>query len=314
MRILIVDDDDDMRKVIRVALEPMALDFREAVDGVKALQMVRAERPDLVILDIEMPLIDGHEVCRTLKADAATRDIPVIFVTAHGDEVTETRGLDDGAVDFIAKPINAGTVRARVRRHLMLKAESDRLRGWVYVDSLTGLHNRRHFDEQLTAEWGRAVRNNTALSVVLLDVDFFKPYNDRYGHQAGDDCLRRVATALKATLRRPGDLVARYGGEEFACLLPHTDLNGALQVARQLGQQVFAQGIEHADSSAASVVTVSLGVCTKREQASGTAGELLRQADAQLYAAKERGRNQVSGIALGREESGSLPLHSAASA
>jgi diguanylate cyclase (GGDEF)-like protein len=184
----------------------------------------------------------------------------------------------------------------------------------AFVDGLTGVANRRRFDEQLAIEWQACQRAQQPLGLILIDVDHFKNYNDRYGHQAGDDCLRRVATALKATLRRPGDLVARYGGEEFACLLPHTDLNGALQVARQLGQQVFAQGIEHADSSAASVVTVSLGVCTKREQASGTAGELLRQADAQLYAAKERGRNQVSGIALGREESGSLPLHSAASA
>ena len=289
-----------MRNVIRMTLEPLTHDIHEVGDGVEALNLARAEPPDLVILDIEMPLIDGHEVCRKLKADAATCDIPVIFVTAQNDEAAETRGLNAGAVDFIAKPINPGIVRARVKTHLTLKAQSDLLRRWVYVDGLTGLHNRRHFDEQLTSEWGRAVRNNTALSVVLLDVDFFKRYNDRYGHLAGDDCLRRVAATVKASLKRPADLVARYGGEEFVCLLPHTDLNGALHVARHLGQLVFAQGIEHADSSAAPVVTVSLGVCSKREQATGTVGELLRQADAQLYAAKARGRHQSSGIELGK--------------
>lgn len=269
-----------------------------ATSGEQALAMCAAKQPDLVLLDVVMPGLDGHEVCRRLKADAATRDIPVIFVTAHSDEEAETRGLDAGAVDFISKPINPRIVRARVKTHLMLKAQSDLLRHWVYVDGLTGVHNRRYFDERLRSEWGRAVRNSALLSVVLIDVDFFKRYNDRYGHQAGDDCLRLVAATLKSGLRRPGDLIARYGGEEFACLLPDTGLVGALQLAGQLGELVHERHIEHADSAVAPVVTVSQGVCCKTAEAAGSAEALLREADAQLYAAKAQGRHRACGSEL----------------
>jgi diguanylate cyclase (GGDEF)-like protein len=160
------------------------------------------------------------------------------------------------------------------------------------------MHNRRHFDERLASEWTRAVRNRAALSLILLDVDCFKRYNDRYGHQAGDECLRRVAATLTAGLKRPGDLVARYGGEEFVCLLPDTDLSGAVELAEKLRMQVFDQQIEHADSTVAPVITVSLGVCSKSKDALGTATQLLRDADAQLYEAKSAGRNRTRGTAM----------------
>lgn len=291
-RILVVDDQPVN---IQTLYQAFSADHQVlmATGGEQALALCASYQPDLVLLDVMMPGMDGYEVCRRLKADAATRDIPVIFVTAHNDEAAETRGLELGAVDFISKPINPNIVRARAKTHLTLKAQADLLRQWVYIDGLTGVHNRRHFDERLAAEWGRAARNNTALSVVLLDVDFFKRYNDRYGHQAGDECLRKIAATLKEGLRRPTDLVARYGGEEFVCLLPDTDPRGAVQLAERLGQQVFARQIEHADSSVAPVVTVSLGVCCKSDGAVGSAAALLRGADAQLYIAKERGRNRT---------------------
>ncbi len=296
-RLLVVDDQPVN---IQTLYQAFSADHQVlmATSGEQALTLCASHQPDLVLLDVMMPVMDGHEVCRRLKSDPATRDIPVIFVTAHNDEAAETLGLELGAVDFISKPINPKIVRARAKTHLTLKAQSDLLRQWVYIDGLTGVHNRRHFDERLAAEWGRAVRNGTPLSVVLLDVDFFKRYNDRYGHQAGDDCLRQIAAALKEGLRRPTDLVARYGGEEFVCLLPDTDLGGAILLAERLGQQVFARQIEHADSSVAPVVTVSLGVCGKHEEAAGTAEALLRGADAQLYVAKSRGRHQVAGAEL----------------
>ena len=300
-KLLIVDDQS---LNVRALYECFAADHQVymATRGEQALRVCADQQPDLVLLDVEMPGMDGYEVCARLKANAATRDVPVIFVTAHRDEHFETRGLGAGAVDFITKPFNPAIVRARVRTHVMLKAQGDLLRRWAYIDGLTGVHNRRSFDERLAAEWGRASRNGTPLSVVLLDVDFFKRYNDRYGHQAGDECLRRVATALNAALRRPGDLLARYGGEEFACLLPDTGLAGAMQVARQLGQQVFAQQIAHADSTAAPVLTVSLGVCSKAADvtgsATGSAAELLRVADIQLYTAKAAGRHQACGVEL----------------
>ena len=297
-RLLVVDDQPIN---IQVLYQAFCADHQVimATGGEQALALCTAQQPDLVLLDVVMPGMDGHEVCRRLKADKATSDIPVIFVTAHNDEAAETLGLELGAVDFIPKPINPKIVRARVRTHLTLKAQSDVLRQWVYIDGLTGVFNRRHFDERLAAEWARAARAGAALSVVLLDVDFFKRYNDRYSHQAGDDCLRRVATALKTALRRPADLAARYGGEEFACLLPDTALPGAMVVAQQLGMAVQSLQIEHADSAAAAVVTVSLGVCSVTAGCIGaSASALLREADAQLYIAKSSGRNQAGGAEL----------------
>lgn len=296
-RLLVVDDQPINIQALHQAF---SLDHQVlmATSGEQALAICRSQQPDLVLLDVMMPGMDGFEVCRRLKADAATRDTPVIFVTAHHDEASETLGLEIGAVDFISKPINPKVVRARARTHLTLKAQADVLRQWVYIDGLTGVHNRRYFDERLIVEWGRAVRCSAPLSVVLLDVDFFKRYNDRYGHQAGDRCLCRIAATLKASLKRPADMIARYGGEEFVCLLPDTDAAGAILLAEQLGQQVLEQHIDHSDSPIAPMVTVSLGVCGKGEESSGSAAELLRQADAQLYHAKARGRHQACGAEL----------------
>ncbi len=294
-RLLVVDDQPINVQALYQAFSADHQVF-VATSGEQALALCASRRPDLVLLDVVMPGMDGHEVCRRLKADAATADLPVIFVTAHNDEASETLGLDLGAVDFISKPINPKIVRARVRTHLTLKAQSDLLRGMAYKDGLTGVYNRRHFDERFAAEWARVARNGTMLSVILLDVDFFKRYNDHYGHQAGDECLRCVAATLKAGLKRPGDLIARYGGEEFVCLLPETPLNGALHLADALRTQVAAQQIAHAESSVAPVVTVSLGVSCARGDGAVSAGVLLLAADAQLYQAKSNGRNGVCGI------------------
>lgn len=297
-RLLVVDDQPIN---IQALYQVFAADHQVlmATNGEQALALCADKRPDVVLLDVVMPGLDGYEVCRRLKEDEATRDIPVIFVTSHNDDVAETQGLELGAADFISKPINPKVVRARVRTQLTVKAHADLLRQWVYMDGLTSVNNRRCFDERLLSEWGRALRTGAPLSVALLDVDCFKLYNDRYGHLAGDECLRRVAIALKASLKRPGDMVARYGGEEFACLLPDTDLPGALTVARTLGEHVFAEQIQHLDSKAAPVVTVSIGVCTKGPESPGTAADFLRVADTQLYRAKSGGRNQVQGIELG---------------
>ena len=296
-RLLVVDDQPVN---IQALYQAFSADHQVlmATSGEQALKIALAKQPDLVLLDVMMPGMDGHEVCHRLKADESTRDIPVIFVTAHNDEASETLGLEMGAVDFISKPINPKIVRARVKTQLTLKAQSDLLRQWVYIDGLTGVYNRRHFDERLACEWARSVRSGTELSVVLLDVDFFKRYNDRYGHQTGDDCLRRLAACLKDNMKRPADLVARYGGEEFVCLLPDTPLTGALALAEHLRAHVAALGIEHADSTAANGVTVSLGVCCKPADGVGSAASLLRAADAQLYQAKAQGRARACGAML----------------
>ena len=297
-RLLVVDDQPAN---IQALYQAFSADHQVlmATSGEQALKIAMTKQPDLVLLDVMMPGMDGHEVCHRLKAEESTRDIPVIFVTAHDDEASETLGLEMGAVDFISKPVNPKIVRARVKTQLTLKAQSDLLRQWVYIDGLTGVYNRRHLDERLASEWARAVRSGTELSVVLLDVDFFKRYNDRYGHQAGDDCLRRLAACLKDSLKRPADLVARYGGEEFVCLLPDTPLAGGLALAEHLRDNVAALALEHADSAAASVVTVSLGVCCKPADTVGSAASLLRGADAQLYQAKAQGRARACGAMLG---------------
>lgn len=295
-RLLVVDDQPAN---VQLLYQAFAADHQVlmATGGEQALAVCHAKQPDLVLLDVEMPGMSGYEVCRLLKENAATRDIPVIFVTGHSDEAAETLGLDLGAADFISKPINPRIVRARVRTQLTVKAHADLLRQQAHLDGLTGVFNRRCFDERLAAEWSRAARSGAALSVVMVDVDFFKLFNDHYGHQAGDDCLRRVAAALRATLHRPGDLVARYGGEEFACVLPDTDLAGAMKVANELGAHVDAEQIEHARSEAAATVSISLGVATLRPTATGGPAGLLRAADQQLYLAKSRGRHRACGAA-----------------
>ena len=293
-RLLVVDDQPINIQALYQAFSADHQVFM-ATGGEQALAMCAAKQPDLVLLDVVMPGMDGHEVCRRLKADPATRDLPVIFVTAHNDEAAETLGLELGAVDFISKPINPKIVRARVRTHLTLKAQSDLLRQWVYIDGLTGVYNRRHFDERLASEWGRAQRSHSPLSVVLLDVDFFKRYNDHYGHQLGDECLRRIAGTLQDALRRPADMVARYGGEEFVCLLPETGVEGAMTVARELERRVREIGLVHARSDVAGVVTVSLGVAGRTATPDATAGALVAEADAQLYRAKITGRARACG-------------------
>lgn len=299
-RILVVDDQATN---IQVLYQILAGDYQVlmATSGVQALNLCLSKKPDLVLLDLIMPEMDGYQICQHLKTDVSTRDIPIIFITAQSDEAAEERGFDLGAVDFISKPVNPRIVRARVKTHLMLKAQSDLLRSWAYLDGLTAVHNRRFFDERIIAEMGRASRNQSALSVVMIDVDFFKRYNDCYGHQAGDDCLRRVASTLKSHLLRSGDHVARYGGEEFVCLLPDTGFAGAMQLATSIRKKIMALQIAHAESAVAPYVTVSLGVGSKPENVQADARALINLADMQLYKAKETGRHRIVGAELNFE-------------
>lgn len=291
-RTLLIVDDQPIN--IQLLSRAFSADYHliMAASGQQALHICHTHPPDLILLDIEMPEMNGFEVCRHLKAHADTRNIPVIFVTAHIDEQTETRGLQAGAVDFITRPINFNIVRARVNTHLTLKIQSDFLRQLAWRDGLTGAYNRRYFDEHLALEWHKACQQHIPLSLVILDVDVFKDYNDRYGHQQGDECLRKVAAAINPVLKRPGDMLARYGGEEFVCLLPNTVLSGALSVAESIRNTILALQIEHHGSPVTSFVTVSAGVCCKEAASAGNCAELFRQADEQLYLAKQHGRNQ----------------------
>lgn len=303
--ILIVDDSPAMIQVTARMISAIG-QLRFATGGEAALQQMRNSAPDLVLLDAEMPGMSGYEVCAAMRSDPALSQIPVIFVTSHSDPEFELKALEVGAVDFIAKPVSAPILFARVQTQLRIKALTDELRKIAAIDPLTETLNRRSFDEALTREWRRGLRGGQAISLLMIDVDHFKRYNDRYGHPAGDACLRAVAQALAGVTRRPGDRVARWGGEEFAVLLPETPRCGAEHLAHQAIAAIERLAIPHEASPTAAVVSVSIGIssldehsaCWARALSDQTAAakpglgsaDLLRHADKALYMAKAAGR------------------------
>jgi diguanylate cyclase (GGDEF)-like protein len=296
-QILLVDDQPINLEILK---EILGNDYQllEASSGGKALALCRQQRrPDLVLLDVLMPDMDGLEVCRQLKADPLTADIPIIFITAQTTADEESAALDCGGVDFISKPINPAVVRARVKTQITLKAQHDQLQALAKVDGLTGVANRRRFDEVLRNECQRALRTHSPLALLMIDIDHFKAYNDHYGHQQGDSCLQQVAASLAAGCHRAQDLVARYGGEEFACILPDCDMDDAKTKAEALREGIARLQLPHAASPLAPQVSISIGVALCRLAGENGAGldakRLIAVADQALYAAKAAGRNRV---------------------
>jgi|CXWL01.1.fsa_nt_gi diguanylate cyclase (GGDEF)-like protein len=293
-RVLIVDDDTTNVEVLAVALRG-TYEVLAAKSGAEALSL--APLADLVLLDVRMPDMDGLEVCRRLRADEATRRIPVIFVSALDRSENQTEGFKAGAVDYVTKPISIPVLRARVQTHLELKAARDLLERKATVDTLTGIANRRRFEEVLKEEWRRLSRSSTRLTVALADIDHFKAFNDLQGHAGGDACLKAVAQALSESWRRPAELVARYGGDEFALILPEVDWAGAKGFVLRSLKAVAA--IDLAGLRGPGAVSLSIGAVTLvpsfRHSMEGT----LLAADQGLYKAKENGRGQ--GIATDLE-------------
>ena len=290
--ILVADDTPSNIELLEMVLgEDHEILF--AVNGREAVEVALAETPDLILLDVMMPEMDGFEVCQRLKADRRTADIPIIFVTALDQEGEETRGLELGAIDFISKPISPPVVKARVRNHIELKRQRDILGGLSFLDGLTGLANRRRFDQFLDMEWRRGIRSGAPLSLIMMDIDFFKHFNDAAGHLAGDDCLRKVAQALAGAVQRPGDLVARYGGEEFGCVLSETATASARIVAERLQAAVAELALPHPRSTVSPWVTLSMGVATVIPTFGAESRALIQAADLAMYAAKAAGRNRV---------------------
>lgn len=263
-----------------------------ATDGEQALQVARQSLPDLILLDVMMPGTDGYQVCQQLKQDPLTSEIPVIFVTGKTDERDEMVGFELGAVDYITKPFSLPLVLRRVQTHLELKYHRDQLRRQSREDGLTGLANRRCFDEFLQRSWQQAMARGQALALILADVDYFKKYNDGYGHPAGDACLAAVAAAMSAVPLPPQALLARYGGEEFVLLAP-LSLPVAAALAEALRVAVAGLAIEHQFSPVSPQVTLSVGVAVCDAVSQGSTALLLQQADAALYQAKQQGRNCV---------------------
>ncbi|MBF0461249.1 MAG: PleD family two-component system response regulator [Magnetococcales bacterium] len=298
-KILLVDD---MPTNIRVLAEALHQEYRIhiATSGTMALDILEAEtdKPDLILLDVMMPDLDGYETCRRIKENASLQNIPIIFVTAKGDVEDEQRGLDLGAVDYIAKPFHLAIARARIRNHINLKRRTDLLEGLAHIDGLTGIPNRRCLEETLDPELRRIVRCGGPFSLMMIDIDFFKLYNDHYGHGAGDECLRQVAQTLSQTVFRAGDSLYRYGGEEFTVLLPGTDHAGTLALAERFRQAILSLNIPAAHSPIADRVTISIGCVTAIPEREDGREMLLATADRLLYQAKRAGRNRVCGVDL----------------
>ncbi|WP_205836482.1 diguanylate cyclase domain-containing protein [Iodobacter violaceini] len=288
--LLVVDDEPSNIELLAVMLDDQ-YELRFAVSGQDALAaMKELPKPDLVLLDVMLPDMNGYAICQRMKEDPATLDIPVIFVTSLGDPEQEERGFSVGGADYIVKPCRALSIKARIRNQLEMKRTRELLHRLAITDGLTSLANRRHFDEALKQETQRLQRQGGQLSLVLIDVDFFKHFNDYYGHPAGDECLKRIAAVIAAELRRPADLTARIGGEEFACLLPETSLEGAYIVAERIRKTVLSLKMPHQTSTISEYVTVSMGIAASH---GSDASPLYQRADIQLYLAKTSGRNRV---------------------
>ncbi len=317
MSILVVDDSETQRNAMADLLREQGHDdVILAASAASALEILNRVRDiDLILLDIIMPDIDGIEACRRIKRRSSLRDIPVIMITSSDETADLTAAFEAGAMDYLIKPPTPVELAVRINSALKLKHERDRrkarenelldltrqlaeansmLRRLAVIDPLTEVANRRYFDQAMVQEWRRSRREGRPLGLIMIDIDFFKNYNDAYGHQAGDECLVKVAKALSGCLSRPGDFVARYGGEEFAGVMPNTDLAGAMAVAERMREAVAEMAILHPDSSAAAHVTVSLGVASLIADARTTFQALIKAADQALYRAKETGRNRVS--------------------
>jgi diguanylate cyclase (GGDEF)-like protein len=326
--ILVVDDVASNIKFLHHFLSGEGFNVQVAQDGEDCLQTVDYAPPDLILLDIMLPGVDGFEVSKRLKSNPKTAQIPIIFMTALSDMNSKIRGFDSGASDYITKPLEPREVLARISVHLKLHrlqqelAKSNRqlhhqlettkvlknkliersealeeanqeLERLVNLDGLTQVANRRRLDRYLEKEWPHLAKEKGYLSAILCDIDYFKSYNDTYGHIQGDDCLKRVAKTIESVVRRPSDLVARYGGEEFIVLLSHTDLQGVLHVAEHIRHAIQALKIHHSSSEVAPYITISMGVHTVVPHLNQDTSFLLRPADKALYAAKKQGRNRV---------------------
>jgi diguanylate cyclase (GGDEF)-like protein len=296
-RILIVDGDSIAGAVLSEILEKDHAIAR-AETGADALKLAEKEKPDLILLDVLLPDTNGFDLLLNFKAMDGARDAPVMFISGRAGVEDEEKGLMLGAVDYIAKPFNNAIVRARVGTHLKIVKQIRTIERLGMVDALTDIPNRRSFDARIQEEWRRTWRRQSPLSLLMLDVDKFKAYNDTYGHPQGDLLLQFVGKTLAAQIHRPADMAARVGGEEFAVILGDTNRDGALVVAENIRAAVEAGRVPYADPEGAVIdtrVTVSIGISSLVPGPELLIGEFVRQADKNLYAAKESGRNRVAG-------------------
>jgi two-component system chemotaxis family response regulator WspR len=313
--LLIVDDNEMNRDVLRRHLSRQG--YRQifvAGNGKQALEMMAEQDFDLILLDIQMPEMNGYELLEYLKADHKLSQIPVIMISAVDEIDSVVRCIEMGAEDYLYKPFNRVLLKARTsacleKKHLRdqeeryrlqleeankkLEQVNQQLERLSKLDGLTGIANRRYFDDEIARVWAIAVREKQTVALIIFDIDFFKQFNDAYGHQAGDECLKQVAKVAQEIIKRPRDIVARYGGEEFVVILPNTQLAGAKQLAEQLCQAIEELHIMHEFSAASKYVTISLGVTAALADADRDYTEIIANADKALFLAKQQGKNQV---------------------
>jgi diguanylate cyclase (GGDEF)-like protein len=334
-KILIVDDSELSRLLLHTILKDAGYEDVVTTESPREMFNLLAGSSgeaddgfniDLILMDIVMPGMDGIEATRQLRADGRFRDIPIVMVSVRDEEESLDRAFDAGAIDYISKPVSKVELRARVRSILRLKDEMERriarerellvltqrleeanekLRRLSNLDGLTGIANRRYLDEVLPREWLRAARDRQPIFVIMVDIDFFKSFNDTYGHQHGDVCLKRVATALKKAMRRPADLLARYGGEEFIAVLPETDLSGAMKVAQTMRSNVSSMALEHSGSGVGSCVTLSIGLDGMIPDHGTDPSLLVAASDEALMEAKREGRDRIKIGRINRATGGS---------
>ena len=292
--ILVVDDMTTTLLLLHDLLKD-TYEVKIAKSGTKALEILNAPNDiDLILLDIEMPDINGYDVCKRIKNNETIKNIPIIFITGRTSQEDEEYGLNLGAIDYITKPFNNAIVKLRIKNYLNLKIKNDMLEKLSMYDGLTNIRNRRYFDETFEKTFNEIKRDKKSLAVLMIDIDFFKPYNDNYGHGQGDETLRKVAKALEKTIKRASDFVARYGGEEFVILLKDINKDGVEAVANNLLNAVRELKITHEFSKIENYVTVSIGVSYYNSSSDITKLELLLKADETLYNVKNSGRNNFA--------------------
>jgi len=307
MRILFADDSRTLRTTLGDQMRAMGHEVIEASEGRQAVELFQTQEPDLVVLDVDMPVMNGYEAARQMRAISGHEWIPIIFLSGNVRDNDVAAGIEAGGDDYLAKPVSAVVLRAKIAamqritdmRERLVEATRElaginaSLREQSSQDSLTGIPNRRSFDSAFEQEWHHAARSGKPLALIMADVDHFKRYNDTYGHQKGDECLKAVAGAMRTAARRKVDVVARYGGEEFAMLLPDTPAVSALLVAGRVLEAVRALRLPHESSSTSDHVTMSLGVCATVPRGGVQPHDLVKVTDRALYDAKSKGRNQA---------------------
>ncbi|MEH1914413.1 PleD family two-component system response regulator [Nostoc sp.] len=297
--VLIVDDEPFIRLILRHFLEREGYQIVEAQNGIEAINFFNQLHPDIILMDAIMPDMDGFECCTQLELLDCNKHTPILMITGLDDQESVDRAFTVGAIDFVTKPIHWAVLRQRVKRLIQqsqlqqkLEAVNQELQRLVTIDGLTQIANRRRFEEYFSQEWQLLKREQRPLSLILCDVDFFKLYNDTYGHRVGDRCLQKIAQAIKDMIKRPGDLVARYGGEEFAVILPNTDTKGATHVADEICHAIRGLAIPHQNSQVSPYVTISVGFTTEIPQPDSDLEEMIATADRALYKAKAAGRDR----------------------